>query len=196
MAHKNQTSQCYSATQKYKNGFAITRPVYCWVCEAKTMESNVHISTKDKENCFVLLFFFIIRSGVKKSFVFIFHLNLVKDEKAASLIMWTTALNRQLVTKKSHNESGRNRGAVTQPKTIWRKHQQSQFVWVWVCVCFDIYPAVQQDAFSAWSGKRFVSVFAVNYCNSSVSVVLKLKPHSTSDSRMHKHILHIGVYFL
>lgn len=43
-----------------------------------------------------------------------------------------------------------------------------------VCICvFDIDPAEQQDTYSAVSGKKLVSVFAVNYCNSSVSVSLK-----------------------
>lgn len=78
--------------------------------------------------------------------------------------MWTPDLNRQLVTKKrekkSHSESGRHRGAVTQSKTIWHKHQQSQCVGVSVCV-FDIDPAEQQDTYSAVSGKKLVSVFAV-----------------------------------
>lgn len=55
----------------------------------------------------------------------------------------------------SHSESGRNRESVTQPKTIWRKHQQSLCESVHVCV-FDTDPAERQDTYSAVSGETLV----------------------------------------
>lgn len=70
--------------------------------------------------------------------------------------MWSTALNRE------HSKSGRNREELWLNAKLFDANINKVSVWVCVDVSVDIDPAEQQDTYSAVSGKKLVSVFAVN----------------------------------